>query len=78
MDRELHLISEQRAKKEKDVLSREMERYDESASVGQAYGLGLRTQDTAATLHDVDLSGQALNAVNQPRRNTTLMPSSLS
>lgn len=46
--------------------------------MGQAYGLGLRTQDTAATLGDIDLGGQALSVVNQPRRNTTLVPSSLS
>ena len=77
MDRELQLISDQRAKKENDILSREIERYDDSAPMGQAYGLGLRTQDTAASIGDIE-ADLKFNLQNQPRRNTTLVPSSLS
>lgn len=70
MDSELKDIAQKRARKEQDYLGREIDRYDELGG-GQAYGqLGLRNQETAATLGDVDLLGgtNLMSSTNLPRK----------
>jgi hypothetical protein len=74
MDAELKELGERRARGgQQDFLGRELDRYEESggsaATMGQAYGLGLRNQETAATLGDLDLGGTTLmSSTNLPRK----------